>query len=114
MNTKNTDEKVCKCCHELDVVNEKGLCSLCQTRKDSFSVKLRKSGNVDLKKFSPVYCHDGDFMEVTEWANEEGIDIYVYEHETRKERKFDLTYDELEALLNIVKKFDNFDFVQYV
>lgn len=57
--------------------------------------RTRKSVNASLKKFE-LSCPDGDYIEVTEWANGDGFtaDISAY----GKNVTFDLSYDALAAL----------------
>ena len=80
-----------------------GSCEYCVEKREIISeIKMKKSANVDLHEFS-VYGQEGDWLEVTEWANEEGIDIIIESKEPTK--NISLTYDELEAIINIVNKF---------
>ena len=66
-------------------------------------IKMKKSANVDLHEFS-IYGQECDWLEVTEWANGEGIDIII-EQTKEPSKNISLTYDELEAIINIVNKF---------
>lgn len=61
----------------------------------------RKSVNDKLSKYD-LLCNkqDEDFIEVTEWTNGEGWDIYV------KDRHIQLTYGELEAINYLTKALD--------
>lgn len=61
----------------------------------------RKSVNDKLSKYDHL-CNkqDEDFIEVTEWTNGEGWDIYV------KDRHIQLTYGELEAINYLTKALD--------
>lgn len=64
-----------------------------------------KKSSVFLKLKS--FCHfakDDDFMEITEWKNGEGFDIYI--SSANKDKFFSLTYGELEALLVLSKIID--------
>lgn len=82
---------------------EPGSCEYCVEKHAMISeIKMKKSANVDLHEFS-VYGQDCDWLEVTEWANGEGIDIIIESKEPTK--NISLTYDELEAIINIVNKF---------
>ena len=66
-------------------------------------IKMKKSANVDLYEFS-IFAQNGDWLEVTEWANGDGIDIII-EQAKEPTKNISLTYDELEAIINIVNKF---------
>lgn len=114
MNTPKEDNSKnnCKYCgvpfdeiEESDI--EPGACEYCIELRDLISdVNLRKSGHVDLEHFSS-FGHKGDWLEVTEWANTEGIDIcihYANDHDETN-HNFMLSYDELSAVMNIVNKF---------
>ena len=57
-------------------------------------VERRKTKLVELKK----YCHlskDKSFIEVTEWSNGEGVDVFIDNHENQH---FSLTRGEFAAL----------------
>jgi len=86
---------------------EKGACEYCVEQRNCISeVNHRKAANVDLGKFS-IYGHKNDWLEVTEWTNEEGIDVlihYANDHD-ETDHTFKLSYDELTAIVNIVNKF---------
>lgn len=92
-----------------------GVCEFCEERRKLFGrVVKRKSGSVDLDKFS-IYGHKGDWLEVTEWTNGEGIDILIHYANDHDETNhtFMLSYDEYEAIINIVHSFDSFKPVIY-
>lgn len=93
-----------------------GVCEFCEERRNLIGgVMKRKSGSVDLNKFS-IFGKPGDFLEVTEWANGEGFDIYISyskSHKGEDERYIQLTYDEYEAIVNIVHSFESFKPVIY-
>ena len=53
----------------------------------------RKSVHDKLSKYDYLSNHDSyNFIEVTEWANEEGITVAI------KERTYELTYGQLDAI----------------
>ena len=53
----------------------------------------RKSGHDKLSKYDQFSNHDSDdFIEVTEWANGEGITVTI------KENTYELTYGQLDAI----------------
>lgn len=83
--------------------SESGVCEYCEEKQTMISeIKIKKSASVDLHEFS-VYGQEYDWLEVTEWSNGEGIDIIIESKEPTK--NISLTYDELEAIINIVNKF---------
>lgn len=104
----------CKCCGEDEKIlqedgitlNNDGLCTYCEKRKNAIKYTDRKAGNVSLADFS-IYADPNDFLEVTEWTNKEGIDINMYER--GQEHQWSILYDDLEALLNIVSGFGTFE-----
>lgn len=104
---KNENKKCKYCGVPFDEIPESKLesdvCEYCIEKRAKISeIKMKKSANVDLHEFS-IYGQEGDWLEVTEWANGEGIDIIIdYSKESTK--NISLTYDELEAIINIVNK----------
>lgn len=57
-------------------------------------VVKRKSINDKLSKYDYLCSqNNGDYIEVTEWANGEGITVNINSNKT-----FDLTYGELDAI----------------
>lgn len=62
----------------------------------------RKSINDKLSKYD-ILAKDSDFIEVTEWANGEGLDVSI------NERLINLTYGELEAINHLSKSLE-YDF----
>lgn len=84
--------------------SESGVCEYCVERQTMISeIKMKKSASVDLHKFS-IFGQEGDWLEVTEWANGEGIDIII-EQTKEPTKNISISYDELEAINNIVNKF---------
>ena len=64
----------------------------------------RKSVHDKLSKYDYLSNHDSDdFIEVTEWANEEGITVTI------KENTYELTYGQLDAInyLSQVLRYEN-------
>ena len=55
----------------------------------------RKSITDNLSKYC-TFAKENDFIEVTEWANGEGIDITI--HSNGRDKSFSLTYGELDAI----------------
>ncbi len=97
--------KHCKYCGELLETEKeinRGFCDICKERKEAISdVVDRRSINVELKAFDH-FAHDGDFIEITEWTNGEGVDLIISERE--KEKYIPLTWGQLEALVNVAHK----------
>ncbi len=84
--------------------SESGACEYCVKQQAMISeITMKKSANVDLQEFS-IYGQAGDWLEVTEWTNGDGIDIII-ERFDEPTKNISLTYDELEAIINIVNKF---------
>lgn len=103
---ENTKCKYCKTpFDEIPESNsESGACEYCEEKREMISeIKMKKSANIDLHEFS-IFGQEGDWLEVTEWANGEGIDIIIEQHK-EPTKNISLTYDELEAIINIVNKF---------
>ena len=69
---------------------------------------------MDLNKFS-ILGHKGDWLEVTEWANGEGFDILIHYANDHDETNHTLmlSYDEYEAIVNIIHSFGSFKPVIY-
>lgn len=105
---KNENKK-CKYCgapfNEIpESKSESGVCEYCEEKQAMISeINIKKSASVDLQEFSN-FGQEGDWLEVTEWANGEGVDI-ILEYSKRHSKNISLTYDELEAIINIVNKF---------
>ena len=59
----------------------------------------RKAVSDELKKYDYL-ANDSDFIEVTEWTNGEGWDIWL------NDRLMSLTYGQLEAINYLVKTLD--------
>ena len=108
------ENKVCKICGYDDVPDGKEICEFCENAKTSIShVGMRNSVSVDLHKFSSIFSKEGDFVEVTEWTNEEGFDICLCTSETSKRGdNMSLTRDELEAIYNALVKL-GMEFILY-
>ena len=83
---------------------EDNVCPACAKGREAISgIAPRKSASADLKKVSP-FAKKGDYLEVTEWANQEGIDaeLYSVSNGDKPTQRFSLTYDEYEVMVNIV------------
>jgi hypothetical protein len=69
----------------------------------------RKSAFAELKDFCVfsmgVRKGHGDYIEVTEWSNTEGIDVKIYDGNGI--HKFMLTYGQFDALKACVKQINN-------
>ena len=62
-------------------------------------INERKSVSDELKKYDHL-AKDTDFIEVTEWTNGEGWDIWL------NDRLMSLTYGQLEAINYLIKFLD--------
>lgn len=105
---KNENKKCKYCGTPFDEIpeskSESGACEYCVKQQSKISeIKMKKSANVDLRDFS-IFGQAGDWLEVTEWTNGDGIDIII-ERFDEPIKNISLTYDELEAIINIVNKF---------
>ena len=104
-----TENATCKYCgtpfNEIpESKSESGACEYCKEKRAMISeINIKKSASVDLREFSN-FGQEGDWLEVTEWANGEGVDIII-EYAKSQSKNISLTYDELEAIINIVNKF---------
>ena len=88
---------------ELESFDDNTCPSCTKARLAISDIVPRKSASVDLAVISP-FAKDGDYLEVTEWANQEGIDVELYSvgQGDKPTQNFSLTYDEYEAMVNIV------------
>ena len=79
------------------------VCPCCAKGREAISeIVPRKSASADLAKIS-LFAKEGDYLEVTEWANQEGIDVELsIGNSDKPTQRFSLTYDEYEAMVNIV------------
>ena len=67
--------------------------------KKEIRKEKRKSVNADLKQFD-VIAKENSFIELTEWANTEGVDIIINNH---TEKFISLSWGELKAIKNLSK-----------
>jgi len=72
------------------------------------NLKNRKSVSVYLKDWCLMSMggENSDYMEVTEWSNGEGYDIYIsrkLSNDTYTDENFDLTYGQFKALKRMIK-----------
>ena len=66
-------------------------------------IEQRKTAHVELFDFCVFENkEDGSYMEVTEWTNCEGYDVYVMRR--TGEEKFSLTHGSADALIKIIKE----------
>lgn len=68
---------------------------------NSLKITQRKSIYDSLKKYDILSNKDSDFIEITEWNNEEGIDITIGRNNYTK--AFSLTYGELDAINHLIE-----------
>ena len=72
--------------------------------KQNMEVVKRKSINDKLSKYDYLCSQNsGDYIEVTEWANGEGITVNI-----NSDKTFDLSYGELDAI-NYLSKTIQYD-----
>jgi len=99
---KCQSKRFCQCCgvseDEMEELDEHSICGYCKKQKRLFHTAIRKSAHVDLGEFN-ILGHKGDFMELTEWTNGEGFDLYIYKE--NKDLSIQLSDDELLALFNL-------------
>lgn len=105
----------CKVCGDLlETADErnKGICATCEKHSKKFSdVENRRTCYVDMHELSPAFYKNGSFVEVTEWTNGEGVDIF--EDIDRKEKRFSFHIDELEAIINCISKLGYMPFIYF-
>ena len=54
-----------------------------------------------LEEFDPIFSGENDFIEVCEWKNGEGYDIYI------NDRQYSFTHGELEAINYLIAQSNN-------
>ncbi len=64
----------------------------------SISTYQRPAKHIDLKGYCP-FADKNDFIELTEWSNGEGMDVFV---SGTSDNKFSLTWGQWEALQVLV------------
>ena len=64
-------------------------------------ITKRRSVNDSLKKYT-YSGNENDFIEITEWANGDGVDAVINTVQGDN-RMFNLSYDELDALYYLTK-----------
>ena len=73
--------------------------------KKEIKVETRKSAFVDLEDYCVNSMGDrkgkGDFLEVTEWTNGEGYDVYI--NDINGEKSMQLTYGQFDAIKKCIK-----------
>lgn len=76
-------------------------------KNNKIKLETRKAGWAQLKDFcSFSYQEETDFIEVTEWINNEGFDVEVETKHSMKNFRFQLTYGQFDALKKIIKEID--------
>lgn len=111
------DSKHCKYCEEAfdeeegisESVTTPGVCEYCEQRLKALgTLETCQFRRVDMNAFS-VCGMEHSFMDVTEWSNHEGIDVFVHEGKGLPDKQISLSYDELEAIQNVVNSFGHYD-----
>lgn len=64
-------------------------------------IKNRNSVFDTLKKYDVLSNNESDFIEITEWSNEDGFDINICRNNETK--LFSLSFGELEAINYLIK-----------
>lgn len=68
---------------------------------------IRRAVSDYLERYD-TFANKGDFIEVTEWTNGEGIDIdLTYSNNVHK--RISVTYGEFEAMMHVVKELQHYD-----
>ena len=89
-----------------------GVCEFCAERKSAIGeVNHLKSVFVNMDKFKG--CRNYSSLMVIEWPNADGVDVYLHPGIDKRERRFELSYDEFEALINAVYAIDESKVVVY-
>ena len=77
-----------------------------KTKKGSFvEMDTRRNAFTLLKNFE-AGVDVTDYIEVTEWANGDGVDVYVSRKKWEDNRRYTFTYGELSALKAILNVLD--------
>jgi len=72
-------------------------------QENKFETKLRKSVHSELKPYC-TFAKDHSFIEVTDWTNEEGIDVYISDF---GEERISMTWGQYKLLKKLVKELEN-------
>ena len=112
-----SDSTHCKYCEEAfdeeegisESVTTPGVCEYCEQRLKALgTLETCQFRRVDMNAFS-VYGMEHSFMDITEWSSHEGIDLFIHEGEGLPDKQISLSYDELEAIQNVVNSFGHYD-----
>lgn len=88
--------KYCDCELETQEEKEIGICNYCQNKINAISdIRERCTISTGLKAFD-VFATENDFVELTEWTNGEGVDMYMISNGKEFQKEF--TWGELEAI----------------
>lgn len=68
-------------------------------------IEHRPSVSAILTECDVFLAKEGDFVEVTEWTNGEGVDIYI--NTSLGQQHFSVTWDEFKVIKKLVKKLNN-------
>jgi hypothetical protein len=74
--------------------------------KEEVTLSNRKSAFAELKDWCVMSCgpdrkDKGDFLEVTEWSNGEGYDVYI--HDVSGDKQFHFTWGQFDAIKKCIK-----------
>ena len=103
---REVEEKTekCKCCGDLCDSSEltDGVCEWCTKRANAIKeIHNRKAVMIDLSPFD-ILAKEFDCLEVTEWSNGEGFDVYLCRKDN--ENTYSFTYGELDAMYQALAK----------
>jgi len=76
-----------------------------QMSKQKFKTELRKSVNSEIGDYCYLSKED-DFIEVTEWVNGDGVDVYL---SSSGEQRIAITWGQFKLLKKLVKQLENDD-----
>ena len=96
--------RICSCSSEEVSFAENDLCIYCNTAKKGLEETSKKACSCNLNNVDYI-ASKNDILEVTEWSNGEGVDVYIYEEKsTPKEKHYSFSIGELEALVSCCSK----------
>lgn len=81
-----------------------------QMSKQKFKTVVRKSIHSEIGDYCYLSSSDHDFIEVTEWANGDGVDVYL---SSSGEQRIAITWGQFKLLKKIVKQLE-YDETEYI
>jgi hypothetical protein len=78
--------------------------------KKRISLNNRKAAFVELKEWCVMSCgpdreDEGDFLEVTQWTNGEGYDVYI--SDIGGDKQFHFTFGQFDAIKKCIKAIES-------